>query len=109
MQIGDGSMAEWRSLTSSPIANCSNYPLTLTTDTLCDWSNVSSIATTSVSGFAYTGTYTTWLPDAPSELTTMTGYIYYKYGATDVLYGLPTSSIPAATTASQRVRILGQS
>lgn len=38
MQIGDGSAAEWRSLSSSPAAICSNYPLTLTLDPLCDWS-----------------------------------------------------------------------
>lgn len=109
MQIGDGSMAEWRSLSSDPTAECSNYPMTLTMNPLCDWSGVSVIATSSVSGFAYTGTYTTWLPSAATDMTTMTGYIYYHNGVTDILYSLSNTPIDAATAATQRIRVLGQS
>lgn len=107
MLIGDGSAAEWRSLSSSPIEECSNYPFTLATDALCDWSGVSSIATLSSSDFAYTGTYTTWLPD--TDTTTIGGYIYYNNGTSDVLYDMASPPIAAATAASQRVRVLGQS
>ena len=109
MQIGDGSSAEWRSLTSAPSAACSNYPFTNTTYFLCDWSGVSSIATVSSSDFAYTGTYTTWLPDAAGETTTMTGYVYYNNGSSDILYSTHSSTIIAATARTQRVRLLGQS
>ena len=90
MQIGDGTSAEWRSLSSSPVAICSNYPLTLSTNTLCDWSGVSVIATNSASDFAYTGTYVTWLPSATTDTTTMTGYVYYTTLGRDILY--PTNS-----------------
>jgi hypothetical protein len=109
MQIGDGSIAEWRSLTSSPLAVCSNYPLTISMSPLCDWSGVSSIVTSSVSSFGYTGTYTTWLPDATGESTTMTGYIYYNNGISDILYVTDSNITDAASPASQRITILGQS
>ncbi len=109
MQIGDGSSAEWRSLSSSPITVCSNYPLTLTINTLCDWSGVSVIATNSASDFAYTGTYTTWLPSAVTETTTMTGYIYYTTLGKDILYSNTMTPITAANTATQRMKVMGQS
>jgi hypothetical protein len=109
MRIGDGATAEWRSLSSSPAAICSNYPLTITANHLCDWSSASVIATRSAIPFAYTGTYTTWLPDAPGETTTMTGYIYYNNGISDILYSLSNPTISAATAATQRIRVLGQS
>jgi hypothetical protein len=109
MQIGDGSDAEWRSLSSVPIAKCSNYPFTIATDPICDWSNISSIATISATPFTSTGTYTTWLPDAPSEPTTMTGYIYYRNGTSDVLYMTQVGNIAAATARTERVKVLGQS
>ena len=64
MQIGDGSIAEWRSLTSSPVALCTNYNFSIATDPICAWDGISSIATASDTDFTYTGTYTTWLPDA---------------------------------------------
>jgi hypothetical protein len=107
MLIGDGSAAEWRSLSSSPTQVCSNYPFTLTTDPLCDWSGVSSIATPSVSDFAYTGTYIRWV--SSTDTTTLGGYIYYNNGVSDILYSMTNNSIAAATAASQRVRVLGQS
>ncbi len=109
MQIGDGSDAEWRSLGSTPTAKCSNYPFTIATDPICDWSNISSIATISATPFTSTGTYTTWLPDAPSEPTTMTGYIYYRNGTSDVLYMTQVGNIAAATARTERVKVLGQS
>jgi hypothetical protein len=107
MLIGDGSAAEWRSLSSSPIEECSNYPFTLTTDPLCDWPGVSSISTISVSDFAYTGTYIRWVSN--TDTTTLGGYIYYNNGASDILYSMASPPIAAATAASQRVRVLGQS
>ncbi len=109
MQIWDGSSAEWRSLSSAPAAKCSNYPFTLATDPICDWNNLSSIATISSTPFVSTGTYTTWLASPVSEATTMTGYIYYSNGLSDILYITNIGSIPPATERTQRIRVLGQS
>jgi hypothetical protein len=39
----------------------------------------------------------------------MTGYIYYNNGISDILYSLSNPTISAATAATQRIRVLGQS
>lgn len=108
LQIGDGSSAEWRDLSSAPPAfRCANYPTSIATDPLCDWSSVSSIATLSVSDFSFTGTYTTWL--SSTDTTDIETYIYYRNSGIDILYNSNVSATVAATAASQRIRILGQS
>jgi hypothetical protein len=112
MQIGDGSMAEWRSLSLRSTPDCTKEPMSFGID-ICDWGSVadplSVIATSSVSGFAYTGTYTGIIPAPPSESTTIENYIYYNDGTSDILYSLSNPDIDAATAATQRIRVLGQS
>lgn len=108
LQIGDGSSAEWRDLSSAPpVFQCANYPTSIATDPLCDWSSVSSIATLSVSDFSFTGTYTNWL--SSTDTTGIETYIYYRNSGIDILYNSNASNTLSATAASQRMRILGQS
>lgn len=68
---------------------------------------VSVIATKTASNFAFTGTYTSWSTSA--ESTAIQNYIYYKNGATEILYPTSSTTANAATTRSPRITVLGQS
>ncbi len=94
---------------STPIAECANYPFTIATSGLCDWRGVSSIATRTAFDYTYTGTYTNWVANPPLQSTQLKTYIYYNSGGTDVLYGVPDSTLPMATAVRERMHVLGQS
>lgn len=110
--IGDGSNSEWRTLSSSPVAQCTHEPsrsITRPQDDLCEWeSRLSSIATQTGSDFSFLATYTAIAPTPSLESTTLQTYIYYKTGTTDILYQLPDTGVVAPITATQRMRVFGQ-
>ncbi len=107
MLIGDGSNAEWRTLSSTPAAQCIHDPFTPITHPLCDWDGVSSIATQTGSDFTFLATYTGLIPTPPLESTELKTYIHYNNG-TDILYKLPDTIIAPPTVATQRMRVFGQ-
>jgi hypothetical protein len=109
--IGDGTNAEWRTLSSNPIAQCSHEPYTSLThpiDNLCDWNFVSSIATQTGSDFDFLATYTGRVPTPPLESTILKTYVYYNNGSIDILYPLPDTTINPPLTATERMRVFGQ-
>ncbi len=111
LKIWTGDSADWRTLSSSPVAICTNYPLDAGSNNLCDWNDsyVSSIATSTGTSFTFTGTYTTWALFTVSEPTVLKNYIYYQSGGTEILYSMPPKIIRDATLGIERIRVFGQS
>ncbi len=107
--IGDGSNAEWRTLSSIPVAACVREPFATVTNTLCDWSGISSIiATQTGSDYPFFATYTGKIPSPPLESTDLNTYIYYKIGTNDILYKMWGTSIAPPIVTSNRLRVFGQ-
>ncbi|MBX9809184.1 hypothetical protein K2X92_02220 [Candidatus Gracilibacteria bacterium] len=106
--INDGISAEWRSLSSMPAAICAHEVGTAWSNDLCDWTDVSSIATSIDTDFTFVGTYTARIPNPPPETSHIDSYVHYTIGPYDILYKGDSMDILGANAATQRLQILGQ-
>jgi hypothetical protein len=84
--INDGISAEWRSLSSVPGAICAHEVATAVSDPLCDWTDVSSIATLVDNDFTFNSTYTARIPNPPLETSYVDTYVQYMNGPITILY-----------------------